>query len=101
VANLPSVEKRHRQSLKRRARNTTERTKVKGAVKKLREAITAKDAAKAKDALKAATKVLDMAASKRIITKANASRRIGRLAHAVHALSAPAKAAAPAAPAKS
>jgi small subunit ribosomal protein S20 len=91
VANLPSVEKRNRQSIKRRARNLTERTKVKSVVKKLREAITAKDAAKAKDALKAASKVLDMAASKGIVTRENASRRIGRLSKAVHGLGAAAK----------
>ena len=91
MANLPSVEKRNRQSIKRRARNLTERTKVKSVVKKLREAITAKDAAKAKDALKAASKVLDMAASKGIVTRENASRRIGRLSKAVHGLGAAAK----------
>ena len=91
MANLPSVEKRNRQSIKRRARNLTERTKVKSVVKKLREAITSKDAAKAKDALKAASKVLDMAASKGIVTRENASRRIGRLSKAVHGLGAAAK----------
>lgn len=91
MANLPSVEKRNRQSIKRRARNLTERTKVKSVVKKLRDAITAKDATKAKDALKAASKVLDMAASKGIVTRENASRRIGRLSKAVHGLSAAAK----------
>ncbi len=95
MANLPSVEKRHRQSLKRRARNVTERTKLKTAVKKLREVLGTKDAAKAEQALRAATKVLNMAASKGIIAKGNASRRIGRLTKAVNGLKAPAPAAAP------
>ncbi len=93
MANLPSVEKRHRQSLKRRVRNTTERTKMKTAVKALREVIGKKDAAGAETALRNATKVLSMAASKGIIPKGNASRRIGRLTKAVVALKAPAKAA--------
>lgn len=95
MANLPSVEKRHRQSLKRRSRNVTERTKLKTAVKTLRELIGSKDAAKAEQALRSATRVLNMAASKGIIAKGNASRRIGRLTKAVSALKA-----APAAAAK-
>lgn len=83
MANLPSVEKRHRQSLKRRARNVARRSQVKSAVKKLRDALTKKDATAAKDALRAATQVIDSAASKGVLTKQNASRRIGRLAKAV------------------
>ena len=94
MANLPSVEKRHRQSLKRRARNTTERTKMKGAVKQLRDLIAKKDAGQAEQALRSATRVLSMAASKGIIAKGNAARRIGRLTKAVGALKT-----APAAPA--
>jgi small subunit ribosomal protein S20 len=88
VANLPSVEKRHRQSLKRRTRNTVERTKMKSAVKQLRELVAKKDAGQAELALRNATRVLSMAASKGIIAKGNASRRIGRLTKAVGALKA-------------
>lgn len=91
MANLPSVEKRHRQSLKRRARNVARRTQVKTAVKKLRDAIAKKDANSAKEALRAATKVIDSAASKGVLTKENASRRISRLSKAVAHLAAPAK----------
>ena len=95
MANLPSVEKRHRQSLKRRARNTIERTKLKTAVKSLRDLIGTKDATKAELALRNATRVLNMAASKGIIAKGNASRRIGRLTKALSAMkAAPATAAA-------
>lgn len=86
MANLPSVEKRHRQSLKRRARNVATRTSLKSSLKKLHAAITAKDATKAKDALKVATRSLSTAASKGVIHKSNASRRISRLSKAVHAL---------------
>lgn len=86
MANLPSVEKRHRQSLKRRARNVAQRTQVKTAVKRLRDAVAKKDATAAKDALRAAAKVLDSAASKGVLKKENASRRIARLSKAVHGL---------------
>ena len=88
MANLPSVEKRHRQSLKRNARNVQKRTQVKTAVKKLRDAIAKKDAAKAKEALREAASVLSKAASKGVLTDRNVSRRIGRLSKAVHGLGA-------------
>jgi small subunit ribosomal protein S20 len=100
MANLPSVEKRNRQSIKRHARNTIVRTKVKSAVKKVREALESKDAAKAGEALKGATKLLDKAATKGVVTKENASRRIGRLSKAVHTLKKAPAAAPAAAPAK-
>jgi small subunit ribosomal protein S20 len=85
LANTKSAEKRNRQALKRRARNTTVRTTVKGALKKAREALSTKDAAKTGDAVKAATRTLSKAASKGVLHKRNASRRIGRLAKAAHA----------------
>lgn len=88
MANLPSVEKRHRQSLKRRARNVQKRSQVKTAVKKLREIIAKKDPAAALAALRDTAKVLDKAASKGVIKKANASRRIARLSKAIQHLSA-------------
>jgi small subunit ribosomal protein S20 len=83
LANTASAEKRNRQAQKRRARNVAVRTGVKGAVKKVREAIEKGDAAGAKAALKAAEKALDGAASKGVLHRNTASRRISRLAHAV------------------
>jgi small subunit ribosomal protein S20 len=85
VANTKSSEKRNRQTQKRRARNTAVRTGVKNAVKKFREALAAKDPAKAKDALREATKTIDRAASKGVLHARNASRRIARLAKSVTA----------------
>ncbi len=81
MANTHSAEKRHRQSLKRNERNTAVKSEVKTAIKKAREAISAGDAAKAKDALKAATSLLNKAASKGVLHARNASRRVARLAH--------------------
>jgi small subunit ribosomal protein S20 len=82
LANTKSAEKRHRQSLKRRARNVNVRTTVKDAVKSAREAIASKDGAKTTDALKAASKTLNKAASKGVLHKRTAARRISRLAKA-------------------
>ena len=82
MANTKSAQKRNRQALKRRARNQAVRTQVKSAVKKAREALAAKDPAKAQEALRAAARTLDKAASKGVLHKKNASRRIARLFHA-------------------
>lgn len=82
MANTKSAEKRNRQALKRRARNTSVRTAVKTAVKKAREALATQDPSKIKEALTAATRTLDKAASKGVLHKRNASRRIARLRHA-------------------
>jgi small subunit ribosomal protein S20 len=83
LANTASAEKRNRQAQKRRTRNMAVRTHVKGAVKKVREALSKGDATGATAALKAAEKALDRAASKGVLHRNAASRRISRLAHAV------------------
>ncbi|MFL5345212.1 MAG: 30S ribosomal protein S20 [Hyalangium sp.] len=85
MANTKSAEKRNRQAQKRRARNTTVRTSVKGALKKAREAISNKDAAKTGDALKDAVRTLSKAASKGVLHPRNAARRISRLTKAAQA----------------
>ena len=85
MANTRSAQKRNRQMIKRRARNTTVRSAVKNALKKAREALAAGDAGKAKEAVSAATRMLDRAASKGVLHARNASRRIGRLATALSA----------------
>jgi small subunit ribosomal protein S20 len=85
VANTKSAEKRNRQAQKRRARNTAVRTGVKTAIKKAREAIASKDPAKAREALRAAAKVIDQAASKGVLHARNASRKIARLSKSITA----------------
>lgn len=90
MANTRSAEKRNRQAQKRRARNVAVRTTVKTAVKKVREAVARGDGETAKKALLEATSTLDRAASKGVLPKNAASRRIGRLAKAVRKSSAPA-----------
>jgi len=81
LANTRSAEKRNRQSEKRRTSNVQVRTGLKSAVKKAREAIAHGDPA-TKPAVKAAVRTLDRAASKGIIHKNAAARRISRLAKA-------------------
>ena len=83
MANTASATKRNRQAQKRRARNVQVRTGVKNAVKKVREAIEKGDGAAAKAALKAAEQSIGKASSKGVVHKNAASRKIGRLAHAV------------------
>ncbi len=86
MANVPSAEKRNRQRIVRRARNLYHLTTMRSVVKKVRVAITAKDAAAAKAALPAAVKIIDKAAQKGVIDKKTASRKVSRLTVAVNAL---------------
>ncbi|HEY6106675.1 MAG TPA: 30S ribosomal protein S20 [Anaeromyxobacteraceae bacterium] len=83
MANTRSAEKRNRQAQHRRARNLHVRTGVKGAVKKVREAVAQGDAAQAKEALHQASRVIDRAASKGVLHRNAASRKIARLSRAV------------------
>lgn len=84
MANTRSAEKRNRQAEKRRARNVAVRTHVKTAVKKVREAVARGDGDAAKKAFIDASSTLDRAASKGVLPKNAASRKIGRLAKALN-----------------
>jgi small subunit ribosomal protein S20 len=88
LANTRSAEKRNRQAQKRRARNMGVRTRVKGALKKVRDAI-AKGDGSAKQALVEAASTLNRAASKGVVHRNAAARRISRLAKAVTRSAAP------------
>ena len=91
MANTKSAEKRNRQAQKRRARNVNVRTAVKEAVKGARETLAGKDQSKSADSIKSATRTLNKAASKGVIHKRAASRRISRLAKAANRAKAAAK----------
>ncbi len=86
VANHPSAEKRNRQRIKRTIRNRAVRSAVRTEVKDVREALAAKDAKAAKEALEVAVKALDKAAGKGAVPRKTASRKVSRLAAQVHAL---------------
>ncbi len=90
MANHKSALKRHRQSLKLRAKNRVSRTRVKNIVKNVHEAIAQNDQAKALEALREASSILDKAATKGVIHRRNAARRISRLSLAVNKISKPA-----------
>ena len=90
MANTRSAEKRNRQTQKRRARNQGVRTRVKSAVKKVRETLERGELAAAQEAFKVAARAIDKASSKGVVHRNTASRKISRLAKAV-AKAAPAK----------
>jgi len=80
----PSAEKRHRQSVKRQVRNRIIKTRFRTVAKHALEAIEGTDPAAAQAALREATKVLQKAASKGVIPRNTASRKIGRLSRRLH-----------------
>ncbi|HCR12046.1 MULTISPECIES: 30S ribosomal protein S20 [Solidesulfovibrio] len=84
MANHKSAIKRHRQSLLARARNRAVKTRVRNVIKAVRVALTAGDSATAETALLAATKILDKAATKKVIHWKTAARNISRLSTAVN-----------------
>lgn len=88
MANTSSAEKRNRQSQRRRVRNLHVRTGVKSAVKKVRDAVASGDAGQARQALHLAARAIDRAASKGVLHRNAASRKIARLSRAVSHLGA-------------
>jgi len=96
MANIPSVAKRARQSVKRHTRNTAVLSSLKTAKRKVREAITAGNAEEAQAAYSKLNSVLDKAAKRGVIHANVAKRGKSRLKKALTAASsskAPAKAA--------
>ncbi len=81
MANTVSAAKRHRQSLKRKLRNTYVKAEFRAAIKAAREATSSGDAAKAKEAVRVATRLIDRAASKGVVHSATASRLVARMGH--------------------
>jgi small subunit ribosomal protein S20 len=79
VPNIQSAKKRHRQSLERRARNRAAKSHIKTSIKKLREAVSAKNFDDAKSRFDSICKLLDQTASKKIIHINKAARTKSRL----------------------
>jgi small subunit ribosomal protein S20 len=86
LANHKSALKRIKQNEKRNLRNTHVRSTVRTFIKRIREAVAAKDADKARKALEAAIPVIDGAATKGVIHRSNASRNVSRLTKLVNTL---------------
>lgn len=89
MPNHKSAKKRMRQSEKRRLRNRSVRSTVRTETKKMRQVIEGTDKAAIEQQLKTTSKVIDKAASKGVLKKETASRRISRLAKQAHAKLAP------------
>jgi small subunit ribosomal protein S20 len=87
VAQHASALKRHRQSEKRRARNKGLKTQLRHIIRSVRASVEKKDPKDAAATLATASKALSKAASKGVIHRNAASRKIARLSRAVHALS--------------
>jgi small subunit ribosomal protein S20 len=81
-----NVFKAARQSEKRRLRNRSVQSGVKNLIKKLQSAVEANNTEAATSSLREATRSLSKAASKGIIPKKTASRRISRLTAQVRKL---------------
>jgi len=79
VASHKSAIKRQKQALKKQERNKSVRSMLKTLSKKVEQAVEAKSADSAKDALVKAMKAYDKAASAGIIHRTTASRKISRL----------------------
>ncbi len=86
MANHKSALKRHRQSLKKHARNTAVKSAIKTAIKSVRKSFESGNAEEAGTNLKVATTLLDKAVTKGVLHKNNASRKISRLSTAANSL---------------
>ncbi|CAG36347.1 30S ribosomal protein S20 [Desulfotalea psychrophila] len=86
MANHKSAEKRNRQNQVARLRNKSTRTAMKNSVRKLDEALEAGVEADTAEALRGAISRIAKTASKGVIHKKTASRKISRLTKRVNAL---------------
>ncbi len=88
MANTPSAKKAARKIARRTAVNKSRRSRVRTFLRTVEEAIASGDQAVAAAALKAAQPELQRAASKGVVHRNTASRKISRLASRVKALGA-------------
>jgi small subunit ribosomal protein S20 len=86
LAHHKSAIKRIKQNAKRNARNRHVTSTLKTYIKRVREAVEAKNKEAAAAALKAAIPVIDASASKGVIHSSNASRNVSRLTRLVNTL---------------
>jgi small subunit ribosomal protein S20 len=88
MANTTSAKKATRKIARRTAINKNRRSRVRTYVRKVEEAIAAGDKVAAEAALKAAQPELQRAATKGVMHRNTASRKVSRLANRVKTLSA-------------
>ncbi|NOT63751.1 MAG: 30S ribosomal protein S20 [Acidobacteria bacterium] len=79
MPNHKSAEKRDRQNAKRNAINTTNRTQLRGAIKKLRVAVAAGHKEEAQSLLSATVSTIDKSVKKGVLHRNAAARHKSRL----------------------
>jgi small subunit ribosomal protein S20 len=79
-----SEEKRHRQSLKRQARNQATKSRVKTLIKKVIAAAAGTDTKITEEQLRVAVSAIHKAGRKRVLHPNTAARRVARLSRLVH-----------------
>jgi len=84
LANHPSALKRARQSKTRKLRNLAHKTRAKSVVKEVRAILQSTDTAQVQEKFKKAVSTLHRSATKGVIHRKKASRKISRLARAVN-----------------
>lgn len=84
MANIKSAKKRILVNRTKADRNKSIKSGTKTAIKKVLAAVESGDKVAAETELKAATKTIEMAASKGIYHKNNAARKVSRLSKAVN-----------------
>jgi small subunit ribosomal protein S20 len=80
MANLAHAKKQARKSIRQRGVNLARKTAVKSALKKVEDAIEAKDIEAARKLFREAESKISQAAGKGLIHRNNASRNVSRLA---------------------
>jgi small subunit ribosomal protein S20 len=86
VANIKSAKKRARQAVVRNARNASQRSMLRTAVKKVLKALEANDAEGAKTAFDSAQPIIDRYSARGLIHKNKAARHKSRLTARIKAL---------------
>jgi len=89
LATHVSAQKRARQSEKKRLRNAALKSLLKTSARKVLLAVEEKNVEEARKALAGAVPVIQKIASKRVIHKKTAARKISRLARKVNTLASP------------
>ena len=88
MANTKSAKKAARQAVRRTEVNKARRTRVRGYVRKVEEAIAKGDQAAARAALQAAQPELMRGAQKKVVHKNTAARKVSRLSKRVKSMTA-------------
>jgi small subunit ribosomal protein S20 len=86
MANTRSAKKAARQAVRRTEVNKARRTRVRGYVRKVEEAIAKGDQAAARAALQAAQPELMRGAQKKVVHKNTAARKVSRLSKRVKSM---------------